>query len=85
MLFHEITPFAEGHRQALDPILDLMQRIADNPLGSHVSAREAEAIAKALRTTKRGFDRFEACAIDEWKTKERYEKKLLDNKLLYNN
>lgn len=71
MLQHEITPFAQAHRNALDEIIETLT------LPSHagsitLTSEYAAEIVKKLQTTKRGFDRFEVCALDEWKQKERY-------------
>lgn len=83
MLFHEITPFAQAHRNAIDEIIANLAPPDALAQTVTLSRADAEKIVSMLQTTKRGFNRFEACAIDEWKTKERYIKRLQDAGLYY--
>lgn len=72
MLQPEISPFAQAHRNVIDEIIENLTPPDIFAESITLTRDEAAKIVKELQTTKRGFDRFEACALDEWKQKERY-------------
>ena len=75
MLEPEITPFATAHRNALDKIIAQMQSpTTHDPDNVTYPVETVLEWVEKLRTAKRGFDRFEVCALGEWKQKVRYEK-----------
>lgn len=73
MLFQEITPFATAHRAKLDSIIETLESLDPDLQTVTISGEIAAQWANDLRNTKRAFDRFEVCAKDEWKQKERYQ------------
>lgn len=73
MLQGEITPFATAHRDALDEIISqMLLQNTTNPQTLTFTTKQVGEWVEKLRTAQRGFDRFEACALDEWKQKMRY-------------
>lgn len=75
MLEHEITPFAEAHREVLDEIISaMMLQNTPDPTKLTFPTETVFGWVEKLNNTKRAFDRFEVCALDEWKQKKRYRK-----------
>jgi hypothetical protein len=75
MLFHEIAPFANGHREALETMRDKIQKELAAQTGDTITlSREVlEMFDVSLKDSSHAVYRFRQCAIDEWKTKENLE------------
>lgn len=83
MLQHEIEPFGDAHIKAQTEILDQIQALLGQSPASHntvlVDREKLMDWYEKARTARQGFARFQACALDEWKQKERYRKFAIEN------
>lgn len=82
MLLPEIQPFADAHVANLKAVKDDLESLTNAPGTTvDITADDIDAHVKNLQAAIRGFERFAACAIDEWKTKERLETQVRDCRL----
>jgi hypothetical protein len=71
MLQGEITPFAKAHTDAVQEILDEIEKHFRHPSSHPVTNDQLMRWQKTLTLTQRGFERFRVCAEDEWRMKEK--------------